>query len=314
MTQAAKEAFYEKLKTATQEEKNAALFMLLENGQYEDFAAVYKAGGRINQGLDDFAYAVKRVENVEMTNTLLDLGLRAGSIRQKDLWFMFDGEVPLDEAYATLGRIIKAGMDDTERQKCAASALKKHHFQYIEAYILNPGEDAALLINSPAFGQLNVAWDQNDRRPVSRDDIDKFIEWRHSMKDLYTKHFEGGITVDKLAAEVTKEGTTGLMMAVRAGKFGEVLDFYRANPGITPDPDEFSKADNYGQTVISLLGHRRQLGALFDATLWKGRPDDALFLLEEIPDMYKGQVDSVKITRDMANLSRGALAPAAAPK
>lgn len=310
MPQMTRDQFYEKLKTATQEEKNAALFGMLENLQCEDFAAVYKAGGRINQGMDDFAYAVKRVEDVNMTNTLLDLGLRAGSIRQKDLWFMFDGCVPLDEAYATLGRIIKAGMDDTERQKCAASALKKHHFEYIEAYILNPGEDAALLINSPAFGQLACAGDKNDTRPVERDDIDKFIEWRHSMKDLYSKHFGGGITEAKLAEEVTKEGTTGLMMAVRAGKFGEVLDFYRANPGITPDPDEFSKADNYGQTVISLLGHRRQLGGLFDAALWKARPDDALFLLEEIPEMYKGQVDSVKITRDMANLSLGATVPA----
>jgi hypothetical protein len=310
MPQMTKEQFYEKLKTATQEEKNAALFGMLENLQHEDFAAVYKAGGRINNGVDDFAYAVKRVEDVQMTNTLLDLGLQAGSIRQKDLWFMFDGCVPLDEAYATLNRVIKAGMDDTERQKCAASALKKHHFEYIEAYILNPGEDAALLINSPAFGQLACAGDKNDTRPVSRDDIDKFIEWRHSMGKLYDTHFAGGITVDKLSAEVTKEGTTGLMMAVRAGKFGEVLDFYRANPGLTPDPDEFSKADNYGQTVISLLGHRRQLGALFDATLWKARPDDALFLLEEIPDIYKGQVDSVKITRDMANLSLGAAAAA----
>jgi hypothetical protein len=314
MPQMTRDQFYEKLKTATQEEKNAALFGMLENLQCEDFAAVYKAGGRINNGVDDFAYAVKRVEDVNMTNTLLDLGLRAGSIRQRDLWFMFDGCVPMDEAYATLGRIIKAGMDNNERHACAASALKKHHFQYIEAYILNPGEDAALLINSPAFGQLRCAWDQNDTRPVQQDDVDKFIEWRHSMKDLYTTHFAGGITKDKLSAEVTKEGTTGLMMAVRAGKFGDVLDFYRANPALTPDPDEFTKADNYGQTVVSLLGHRRQLGALFEPTLWKARPDDALFLLEEIPEMYKGQVDSVKITRDMANLRLGAgAAPAKGP-
>jgi hypothetical protein len=313
MTQSAKEQFYEKLKTATQQEKNSALFMLLENLQYEDFAAVYKAGGRINQGVDDFAFAVKRVEDVQMTNTLLDLGLQAGSIRQKDLWFMFDGCVPKEEAYATLGRIIKAGMDEEERIKCAASALKKGDFEFIEPYILKPGEDPKLLINSPSFGQQNVAWDQNDRRPVGRDDIDKYIEWRHSMANLYNTHFAGGITEEKLAEAVTKEGTTGLMMAVRAGKFGEVLDFYRANPQISPDPDEFSKADSYGQTVVSLLGHRRQLGALFDPSLWRARPDDALFLLEEIPDQYKGQVDSVKITRDMVNLQKGGSAPSVKP-
>ncbi|MEZ0260312.1 MAG: hypothetical protein ACAH80_04840 [Alphaproteobacteria bacterium] len=313
MPQLTREQFYEKLKTASQEEKNAALFGMLENVQCEDFAAVYKAGGRINQGNDDFAYAVKRVENVQMTNTLLDLGLRAGSIRQKDLWFMFDGEVTKDEAYATLGRIIKAGMDDVERQKCAASALKNGDFQYIEAYILKPGEDAALLINSPGFGQLSCAWNQNDTRPVHQDDIDKYIEWKHSMGNLYKTHFEGGITEAKLSEAVTKEGTTGLMMAVRAGKFGEVLDFYRKG-GATPDPDEFTKADAYGQTVVSLLGHRSQLGALFDPALWKSRPEDALFLLEEIPGMYKGQVDSVKITRDMANLRLGGAAAAPAAK
>lgn len=301
MPQLTRDQFYEKLKTASQEEKNAALFGMLENLQCEDFAAVYRAGGRINQGIDDFAYAVKRVEDVPMTNTLLDLGLRAGSIRQKDLWFMFDGCVTKDEAYATLGRIIKAGMDDDERIKCAASAIKRHDFQYIEAYILKPGEDAAKLINSPGFGQLNVAWSADDRRPISRDDIDKYIEWKHSMGNLYKSHFEGGITESKLSEAVTKEGTTGLMMAVRAGKFGEVLDFYRKS-GATPDPDEFTRADAYGQTVVSLLGHRNQLGALFDPALWKTRPEDALFLLEEIPSMYKGQVDSVKITRDMANL------------
>lgn len=306
-----RDEFYAHLPNATQEEKDRALFMMVENLQYDEVSALAKAGAKLNGGNNMLGYALSRTNDMQLVNVLLDAGWSAKGLLTKDLWYSFGEDK--DEAYRTVGRLINAGLEDEERIKAAASALKKGDFVYINAYILKPNENVVRLLNFPDWGKQTVAWDREDTRDITQDDIDKYIAWNHSLDELYDTHFASGIDEDKLKAVVTAEGTTGLMLAVRAGKFDAVLDYYRAHPELSPSPAEYVKEDRYTQNVMKLLGHRQQLQQLFAPEFWRARPEDAMVLLSGTPDCYKEQLDQVKIARDMAML-RLSKTVAAAPK
>jgi hypothetical protein len=297
-----RDEFYVQLPNATQAQKDQALFMMVENLQYAEVAALAKAGAKLNGGNNMLGYALSRTNDMELVNVLLDAGWSAKGLLTKDLWYSFGEDK--DEAYRTLGRLINAGLDDEERIKAAASALKKGDFVYINAYILKPNENVVRLINFPDWGKQTVAWDREDTRDITQDDIDKYIAWNHSLDELYKTHFANGIDEARLKETVTAEGTTGLMLAVRAGKFAEVLDYYRAHPELSPSPAEYVREDRYGQNVMKLLGHRQQLQLLFAPEFWRARPEDALILLSGTPDCYKEQLNEAKIAGDMARLRR----------
>ncbi|MEZ0226512.1 MAG: hypothetical protein ACAH83_18290 [Alphaproteobacteria bacterium] len=292
-----------------QSEKDQLLFFAVENLEYEKVGPLIKAGAKVNGGSDMFGWILKRTDDMQMTNTLLDAGWTAEKVCHRDCWAFFGDDK--DEAYKTLGRLFNAGMTDNERIKAAASALKKGDFVHLDAYIIRPGENIVKLLNYPDWGRQTVAWDKADTRDITQDDVDKYVAWHHSIEELYTVHFAGGMDEKKLKEAVTKEGMSGLMLAARVGKMDEVATFYRNRPDLALDPAEMNRQDCYAQSVVSLLGQRQQLQSLFAPEFWRGAPEDALEALAEVPKMYLEQLDQVKIARDVA-LSRLSKTAAAA--
>ncbi|TAL39611.1 MAG: hypothetical protein EPN97_01980 [Alphaproteobacteria bacterium] len=292
-----------------QDKKDHLLFFAVENLEYEKVDALIKAGAKVNGGQDMFGWILKRTDDMQMTNVLLDAGWTAETVRHRDCWAFFGEDK--DEAYKTLGRLFNAGMTDDERIKAAASALKKGDFVHLDAYIIRPGENIVKLLNYPDWGRQTVAWDKDDMRDITQDDIDKYIGWRHSIEELYAAHFATGMDEKKLKEAVTKEGMTGLMLAARVGKMDDVAAFYRNRPDLALGPSEVTRQDCYAQSVVSLLGQRQQLQGLFAPEFWRGAPEDALELLSQVPQMYLQQLDQVKIARDVAQ-SRLAKTAAAA--
>jgi hypothetical protein len=305
-----RDEWYEELKTAPQEKKDQALSFAVENLEYEQVGALIRAGGELNGGIQMFEWALRRTDDMKLANIMLDCGWRCPDARYKDLWFFWDEDK--EQAYRTLGRMLNAGMSEDERYKAAAGALKKGDFSYLDAYIVRPGEDMAKMINQAGWGRENVANDPDDTRDISHLDVENYVAWRNSVTELYDASFAGGVTEQKLKDTVSADGMTGLMLAVRAGKFGEVDSFYKSHPGLNLDVDTVTKEDKYGQTVLSLMGQRLELQKLFAPHFWSAQPEDALEILSALPGMYRGQVDAAEIGRASAQ-SRQLLRAGAKP-
>lgn len=290
--------------------KDKLLFYAVEEVECEKVGPLLAAGAQVNGGQAMFGWILARNGSMAMANALLDAGLTAESVRYSNCWEFFDED--RDQAYKTLGRLFNAGMTDDERVKTAAAALKKGDFVHLDAYVVHPGEDVKLLLKFRDYGKLPVAWDKNDSRDITEEDVDRYVDWRRSIDDLYAAHFATGIDEKKLKEAVNPEGMTGLMLAARTGHIGEVAAYYRGNPQLALDPADLTHEDKYAQSVISLLGHRRQLQGLFEPEFWRGAPEDALEALDQIPKIYRKDLDEVKIARDFAQARLSFKAPAAA--
>ena len=281
-----------------QGEKDRLLFFAVENCEPEKVGPLLAAGAEVNGGQHMFGWILRRTGSMAIANAMLDAGLTAETANHPDCWEFFDEN--RDEAYRTLGRMFNAGMKDDERVKIAASALKRGDFVHLDAYVMHPGEDIKLLLKFRDYGKLPVAWDRNEMRDLTHDDVDRYVDWKQSIDDLYAAHFATGIDEKKLKEAVNPEGMTGLMLAARTGHIAEVAAYYRGNPQLALDSADLTREDKYAQSVISLLGQRRQLQSLFEPEFWRGAPEDALEALDQIPKMYRAQLDEVKIARDVA--------------
>lgn len=307
-----RDEWYAHLPHATQAEKDQGLFFATENLQYEQVTALIKAGAKANGGFDMFAWTLRRTTDAGMAGAMLDGGWTCEGVKYEDVWAFYDDDDKAG-AYKILGRMLDAGIPDQERYKIAASALKRGDFEYLDAYIVRPGEDMARLAQYPATGQLDVAAAASDKRPISHDDIEKYVGWRNSIASLYETTFAAGITEDKLKETVSDDGMTGLMLAVRTGNIGAVADYYRSQPDKSLDAAEVLKQDIYGQSAVSLLGQRLQLQRLFEPQFWKSAPENALELLDGLPALYKPQVDPASVAKAAADTRRALRAAGAKP-
>jgi hypothetical protein len=294
-----REEWYEHLKVATQEEKDGGLFHAMHSLNYEAMTALIKAGARLkgSEGDEMFPAVLRKTEDVGSCNAMLDGGWTCEGVTADDVWHFY-GDDDKDFAYQTLGRMLNAGISDDERLRIAAAVLKRGEYEYLDTCIIRP-EDMALLGKCPDLPMQKVYAGDCDRRPLTRDDIEKYVSWHNSVGELYAATFAAGVTEQKLKETVTKDGMTGFMLAVRVGKLEAVADYYRAQEK-SLEAQDMLKEDKYGQSVVSLLGQRQELQKLFERHFWKTAPENALDLMADLPDLYKGQVDAVTVAKNAA--------------
>jgi hypothetical protein len=304
-----------RLPAMSQKEKDGQLFGLLENfGDDESEAfdflpALLAAGAQINNGDRMLDYAIARSDSMRATNIFLDAGWQAKEVQAKNLWFLWQ-ETDREAAYATFRRLVKAGLKDEERLKIAVSALKKGDYAYLEGYVLKPGEDLREALSDPQYALLNDTADRSDQRSVNSEDIEKYVAWKQSVDDLYAAHFGAGMTLEKLRETVGDMGMNGLALAARAGQFDAVVDFYRRNPALGFDADMFLHEDKCAQNTVKLLFATGQLRQIFAPEFWRAQPEEAMILLDGMPQAYKAELDEAKIAGDMAGLRLAGIAPA----
>lgn len=278
----------EQMKAAPQDQKDAELARAIDNLGYVQVEELLDAGANMktSNGIPFLAWAIRRTDDWQMTELLLDRGIPASGVKFQDLWAFFEED--RESAYKLLGRIVDAGMDLDERAKAAIDALEHGDEGFVEHFILRPGEDVVSVIDagrefdkSGVLQKLNAGFDE--------------------MKSLYDTHFAGGVTSAKLQEQVTQEGMTGFMLAVRAGKFADVAAHFE-NSGKSPAVEDLLKEDRYGSSVITLMGHRKALAQLFAPALWSSHPEEALVAMDKVPLRYQEQLDKPRLAREIAQM------------
>ncbi len=275
-----------KMQAATQPEKNAALAIAVDMLSYPQVEALIRNGADTTQasgGIPFLSWAIHRTDDLQMAHLLLDLGCSAKGVGFDKLWAFFEEDK--DSAYKLLERLVAGGMDADERMKAGIYALKHGDAGYIERRLLKPGEDIVSLLS---IGQSHDAEGLLQNVAVNLD----------TEKNLFAAHFSGGFTAEKLADKVSGDGMTGLMLAIRAGQTPAVLD-YIANTSRLGVADMLAE-DRFGQSAVSLLGHRQQLAQAFAPALWAAQPEEAQKLLDAVPPRYRAQLDADRIMRDIA--------------
>lgn len=277
-----------RMKASTQEEKDSELAFAIDNLGYAQVEELIDAGAKTEAtgGIPLLAWAIRRTDDWKMTETLLDKGLSAQGVKFGDLWAFFEED--RERAYKLLGRIVDAGMDIEERARAAIDALEKGDDGFVERSVLRPGEDAVSVIDA------GKAHDKNNVLQRLQPDAEE-------MKNLFEKHFANGVTAEKLKEEAAPSGMTGFMLAVRADRFADVAAYFESK-GVSPDVADLLQEDRFGASVITLMGHRRNIARLFAPAIWAARPDDALITMEKVPERYQPQLDKPRLARDIAHL------------
>lgn len=288
MTDARFQAWLEKMKAAPQQEKDAELVFAVDNLAYAQVTALLEAGAgaQTQNGIPFLAWAIRRTDDWRMTELLLDAAVSAKGVAFRDLWAFFGEDK--DRAYRLLQRLVDAGMELEERAQAAVYAVKDGQAGAVERILLKPGEDIVTLID---LGRAHDA-----------DGVLQGLKLDTAAEEaLHDRHFAGGVTAEKLAASVDANGMTGFMLAVRAGRFGAAADHFRAS-GTAPGAEEIFREDRFGQSVVTLMGHRKILARLFAPDLWHSRPDSALVALDKVPARYAAQLDKPRLARDIARM------------
>ncbi len=274
-----------KMQTATPEEKNNALHLAIDTLSYEQVTLLLDSGmdtTQVTNGIPLLAWAIRRTDDWDMTNLLLDKGCTAEGVNFKDLWALVDED--RYQAYGLIGRLVDAGMTLEEKAKAAIFMAMHGDEGAVEHRLLKPGEDILSLLDE-------------GRAHDSQNALAKIIVNNEGIEALYAAHVAGGLTREKFTEAVDANGMTGLQLCVRAGKFDDAIAFFAENK---VDAADFTREDKFGQSVISLLGHRQQLEKAFAPQLWHSQPEAAAQLLEQVPERYKPQLDAVKISREIA--------------
>lgn len=277
-----------KMQAASLPEKNAALAIAVDMLSYSQVEALVQNGADMTQaagGISFLSWAIHRTDDLQMANLLLDLGCSAEGVGFDKLWAFFEED--RDSAYKLLERLVAAGMSAEERMKAGIYALKQGDAGYIERRLLKPGEDIVSLLS---IGRAHDADGLLQQVAVNLD----------AEKNLFAAHFAGGFTPQKLADKVSADGMTGLMLAIRAGQASEALDYIARTARL--DVADMLSEDRFGQSAVSLLGHRRQLPLAFAPALWSAQPEQAQKLLDAVPARYREQLDPDRIMRDIAQL------------
>lgn len=277
-----------KVRAASQQEKDSELALAIDRAAHLQVETLIDEGAstKTANGIPFLAWAIRRTDDWQMTELLLDKGVSAQGVKFQDLWAFFEED--REKAYKLLGRIVDAGMEIDERAKAAIDALEHGDDGYVERSILRPGEDPLSVID---------AGKDFDKNGV----LQRLGSGDEGAKALYAQHFESGVTPEKLKEQVTPEGMTGFMLAVRAGRF-DAASACLESKGVAPAVDDLTREDRYGASVITLMGHRQTLSGLFAPALWASRPDDALVVMDKVPERYQSQLDKPRLVRDIAQL------------
>jgi len=282
-----RDAWVTKMQQATLEEKNSALCFAIDTLSYEQVELLLQNGASRDftaPGQPLLPWAIRRTDDLQMAHLLLDHGVAATHVGFRDLWAFFEED--RDSAYKLLDRLVDAGMNVQERAKAAVQMAGQGMAADVPRRLLKPGEDLQTLLDEGKAEDPTGAL-----AAVTQDTA--------ALEALYAVTFANGLTPKNLREKLDANGMTGLMLAARAGHFNDAAAVMAAD-GLRRD--DVLGEDKFGQSVVSLLGHRQQLAAAFAPALWHQRPAEAEETLKAVPARYKDQLDAEKILRDAAQL------------
>lgn len=131
---------------------------------------------------------------------------------------------------------------------------------------------------------------------------------RHAKKDMYEpvmdfvsasistageefdKRFGDDFGIDDLSAVIDDHGTTGLILAAKAGKFDRVIE-RAVGEGRQFSLDDLKAKDSIGRNIYGLLNRRKALDKLVRPELWTGRGDEFRQLWLGMPEKTKLKTD-----------------------
>lgn len=123
-----------------------------------------------------------------------------------------------------------------------------------------------------------------------------------AARGLYRKLFgRADMKVEDLRETVDDAGTTGLMLAIRAGLADDVIALWKSvadKPGL----EELTQKDDAGRSAIDLLAARGRIDKIFDPSLWEGRALE-LYRLHETTRFghYAERYDGEAVLRAVCN-------------
>ncbi len=111
-----------------------------------------------------------------------------------------------------------------------------------------------------------------------------------------------------------RQKQSGFYLAAICGCFDIVVDKIFSTPGARLDPDELTRKEWNGKTVLHALGRDGKLAQAFDARLWAGRKEQALATLQKAPAAYRDQVDAEHLAAEIDGIALKNRAAASALK
>jgi hypothetical protein len=284
------EIWRQTLADMTQQQKDDALIRHIDLLCIPHVEELIRAGAHTTnppQKVDVMSWAVSHTQDFDMIEKLVDLGLRCEQVEFSDFEYCFY-EDPV-RMTAIVARMTLAGMPLETRAETFAYAVKRRHKMNIHDCLV-PGEDPMTLICTARY------YDESGR-------VSSMWVTEPEMDGMWKRHVTDGISSEKLAQNVNEDGMTGWMLSVRAGQWDAVASSFARHPEKTPDPAQFTRTDVHGQSVISMLGARDRLGALFTPVFFRDA-GAAARLIDALPEYFRSQVD-----RDsaLAAITRSAL-------
>lgn len=108
-----------------------------------------------------------------------------------------------------------------------------------------------------------------------------------------------GFTLESLRGKQA-DGTNGFLLSVLAGQWETVRSYIAAHPEEPLYVSDFLHENNLGRSVVSILGHQKNLSGLFDAKLWQGRSLDACAaVLRSVPLRFHADIDYQSVSADI---------------
>ncbi len=84
---------------------------------------------------------------------------------------------------------------------------------------------------------------------------------------------------------------TLLVRMAKVNRFGDAMTVVRAARNDRLEVQDLLSTDGPGNTLIEILGARRQLGEVFTADLWQNRQEDFAALYAQVAPVYRDQID-----------------------
>lgn len=109
-------------------------------------------------------------------------------------------------------------------------------------------------------------------------------------------------TLDDLR-QVDAEKNNGFLFYAEKGEFNKVLQVALADKKNTFSVQDLLERNENGIHTVMALGWRQELGQAFDHNLWAGDVESVKKLWQQVPDVFKKQVDFKAVLKQVTGTS-----------
>lgn len=187
----------------------------------------------------------------------------------------------------TVRYLVEQGADVQAQDNLALLLAVEHQEDAIATFLLEQGAD------------LDQAFVQGQRRFGKRDDNEglakKFTQWwpidQKTQATLFDTYFDSKTPLKELRQVFdTETGLTGLGLAIKAGRFPEVLQNLRET-GQKISAQDIRKAGGTGLDGLKMLESRGQATDLFQAQLWAHKPEAMRDMFNDLSKNTQKEID-----------------------